>query len=235
MKGRTAGRRLATVAADIVACRACPRLVAWREHVAVVKRRAYASDTYWGKPIPGFGDPLASIVLVGLAPGAHGANRTGRMFTGDRSGDFLFAALHRAGLANQPTSTSREDGLALTGAFIVAAGRCAPPDNRPERDELERCQPFLDRELLALDHRRVVVALGGIAHDAFVAHATRAGHAVPSPRPKFGHGSEHDVAGVTLLGCYHPSQQNTQTGRLTPSMMDDVFARARAVADAKRV
>lgn len=223
-------RRLATLAAEIVECRACPRLVEWREHVAAVKRRAYAHEDYWGKPVPGFGDARAEIVLVGLAPGAHGANRTGRMFTGDRSGDFLFAALHRAGLATQPTSTSRADGLALRGAFIVAAGRCAPPDNRPSREELARCETFLDRELAALGRRRVVLALGGIAHDAFLAHVARAHGAPPAPRPRFSHGAEHAVAGVTLLDCYHPSQQNTQTGRLTPAMLDRVLERAKRVA-----
>ncbi|MCC6644479.1 MAG: uracil-DNA glycosylase [Polyangiaceae bacterium] len=227
-------RRLAVIAADIVACRACPRLVEWREHVAEVKRRAYAAETYWGRPVPGFGDPAARIVLVGLAPGAHGANRTGRMFTGDRSGDFLFAALHRAGLASQPTSTSRDDGLTLRDVFIVAPGRCAPPDNHPTREELERCQPFLDAELTALRRRRVIVALGGIAHAAFLAHAARVGRPVAGPRPRFAHGAEHEVAGLTLIDCFHPSQQNTQTGRLTPAMQDAVFARAKAAVDSTR-
>lgn len=222
-------RRLATLAAEISACRACPRLVEWREHVAATKRRAYASDDYWGRPVPGFGDPRAELVLVGLAPGAHGANRTGRMFTGDRSGDFLFAALHRAGLASQPTSVARDDGLTLRGAFIVAAGRCAPPDNRPTRDELARCERFLDGELRALTQRRVAIALGGIAHDAFVAHLARVGVRAAA-RPRFAHGALHDVGGSRLLDCYHPSQQNTQTGRLTPAMLDAVLERAKLLA-----
>ncbi len=226
-------RRLATLAAEITACRACPRLVEWRERVAREKRRAYANDDYWGRPVPGFGDPRAEIVLVGLAPAAHGANRTGRMFTGDRSGDFLFAALFRAGLASQPTSVARGDGLTLRGVFIVASARCAPPDNKPTPDELRRCQPFLDGELAALTRRRVAVALGGIAHDVFLAHLARAGiH--PTSKPKFAHGALHDVSGTTLLDCYHPSQQNTQTGRLTPAMLDSVLEHAKRLAGLTR-
>ncbi|ABC83397.1 uracil-DNA glycosylase [Anaeromyxobacter dehalogenans] len=221
---------LSAVAAEVVRCRACPRLVAWREQVAREKRRAYRDEVYWGRPIPGFGDARARIALVGLAPGAHGSNRTGRMFTGDRSGDFLYAALHRAGLASQPSSRARDDGLALEGAWITSACRCAPPDNRPTPDELERCAPFLDREL-ALLAPRVLVALGSVGWDAILAALRRAGRELPRPRPRFGHGAELRLPGLpAVLGCYHPSQQNTQTGRLTPAMIDAVLARAVALA-----
>ncbi|WP_394850251.1 uracil-DNA glycosylase [Pendulispora brunnea] len=213
---------------EIVTCRACPRLVDWREKVAREKRRMFASWTYWGKPVPGFGDPAARIVFVGLAPAAHGANRTGRMFTGDRSGDFLFAALHRAGLANQPTSTSRDDGLALNDVFIVAPVRCAPPDNQPLPEEITACQPFLDRELALLPNARVLIALGGIAWDAVLRHFERRDLSVPRPRPKFGHGARAAIEGAPLLlGSFHVSQQNTQTGRLTPAMFDQVLAVAK--------
>jgi len=223
----TPGEPLARLAAEIVRCRACPRLVAWREEVARVKRRAYRGEPYWGRPVPAFGDPEASIVLVGLAPGAHGANRTGRMFTGDRSGDFLYAALHRAGLASRPESVSREDGLALRGAWITAACRCAPPDNRPEPDELARCAPFLDRELALLPRARVVMALGAIAWTAVLRAFARAGHPAPRPAPRFGHGAVVQIPGaLALVGSYHPSRQNTQTGRLTPAMLDAALARA---------
>ena len=223
---------LDALSARIVRCRACPRLVAWREQVARVRRRAYRDEPYWGRPVPGFGDPSARIVLVGLAPAAHGANRTGRMFTGDRSGDFLYAALHRAGLATQPSSRAADDGLALRGAFVTAACRCAPPANRPAPDELARCAPFLDAELAVLAPR-VLIALGAIAWVAALAALARAGHAAPRPRPRFGHGAELQLRGApTLLGAYHPSQQNTQTGRLTPPMLDAVLARAVALASA---
>jgi uracil-DNA glycosylase family 4 len=199
--------------------------------VARTRRRAYQDEVYWGRPVPGFGDPAARIVLVGLAPGAHGANRTGRMFTGDGSGDFLYAALHRAGLASQPTSRARGDGLALRGAFVTAAARCAPPDNRPVPAELARCAPFLDRELAVLGGARVLVALGAIAWDACLAHLARAGATVPRPRPRFAHGAEARLSGApVLLGSYHPSRQNTQTGRLVPAMLDEVLARAVALA-----
>lgn len=244
---------LAMLSARIARCRLCPRLVAWREEVARTKRRAYRDEVYWGKPVPGFGDPAARIVLVGLAPGAHGANRTGRMFTGDRSGEFLYAALHRAGLASGPRSLSRDDGLALRGAFITAAARCAPPDNRPAPEELARCAPFLDAELSLLRQARVFLALGAIAWDAVLGHLARrqAGAAVqppapgpaggrlaralPRPRPRFGHGAEWAVPGLpALLGSYHPSQQNTQTGRLTPAMLDAVLRRATELAGPRR-
>jgi uracil-DNA glycosylase family 4 len=222
---------LPSLAAEIVRCRACPRLVAWREEVARTKRRAYLAETYWGRPVPGFGDPRARIVLLGLAPGAHGANRTGRMFTGDGSGDFLYAALHRAGLASQATSVSRDDGLRLLDAFVTNACRCAPPGNRPAPSELRRCAPFLDRELAALPRLAVVVALGAVAWSAALGAFARAGRPMPRPAPRFGHGALAELPGApALLGSYHPSRQNTQTGRLTPVMLDAVLARARALA-----
>ena len=222
--------RLATLAVEIAACRACPRLVAWREQVAREKRAAYRDESYWGRPVPGFGDAHARIVIVGLAPGAHGANRTGRIFTGDRSGDFLFAALHRAGLASQPTSVGRDDGLVLHGVFVTMPVRCAPPDNRPAPDEIARCAPWLDRELGLLPRARVWLALGGLAWDAVLAHASRVHGTEASPRPRFGHGAEVRLGRRTLLASYHVSQQNTQTGRLTPAMFDAVVARAKSLA-----
>jgi uracil-DNA glycosylase family 4 len=221
---------LARLHAEIVECRACPRLVAWRERVAREKVLRYRDCEYWGRPVPGFGDPHARILLVGLAPGAHGANRTGRMFTGDRSGDFLFAALHRAGLASQATSTGRDDGLALHDAYIIAAIRCAPPDNAPEREEIARCSGFFDREIALLPRVRVVVALGAIAWRAYVDSAARAGAPIPRPRPVFAHGASVALAGRVLLGSYHVSQQNTQTGKLTPAMFDAVLEEAKALA-----
>ena len=208
--------------AEIVACRACPRLVAWREEVGRVKRRAFAGQEYWARPVPGFGDPDPWLIVVGLAPAAHGANRTGRVFTGDRSGDFLYAALHRAGLASQATSTSADDGLRLSGCRVTAAVRCAPPQNRPTPQERARCRPYLARELALCPGARVVLALGAVGWDA----ALRTLEA-PRPWPRFGHGAEARVGEHRLLGSYHPSQQNVFTGRLTPAMMDDVLARAR--------
>lgn len=194
-----------------------------------MKRRAYRAWEYWGKPVPGFGDPRARLVIVGLAPAAHGANRTGRVFTGDRSGDFLYAGLHRAGFANQPTSTHSEDGLVLKDAFVSIAARCAPPENKPTRAELAACAPFLDREL-ALLKPRVVLALGAIGWEATLDACERAGRVLPRPRPKFGHAAEAALAGGPILvGSYHVSQQNTQTGRLTPEMFDGVLARVRAL------
>ena len=204
----------------IVGCRACPRLVEWREKVATTKRTAFADDTYWGRPVPGFGDPRARLVVLGLAPAAHGANRTGRVFTGDRSGDFLYAALHRAGFASQPTSSHLDDGLALTDCWVTAAVRCAPPANTPTPAERDRCAPFLRRELELLD-ARVVLALGAFAWAAALAQLGPV-----RPKPRFGHGAEARVAGLTLLGSYHVSQQNTFTGRLTEAMFDAVLARA---------
>jgi uracil-DNA glycosylase len=221
---------LASLTAEIVACRACPRLVEWRERVAREKRAAYRDDEYWGKPVPGFGDPRARILFLGLAPAAHGGNRTGRVFTGDRSGDWLFAALHRAGLANQATSDRVGDGLRLRDAYIAAAVRCAPPQNAPTPAERDRCQPYLEREIAALVRLRVLVVLGGFAYAAAWRVLGARGIALPSPRPRFAHGLEVSTAGPTVLGCYHPSQQNTFTGRLTEPMLDAVMARARVLA-----
>jgi uracil-DNA glycosylase family 4 len=210
---------------EIVDCRACPRLVAWRELVAVEKRASFAGDDYWGRPVPGFGDPAARLLIVGLAPAAHGANRTGRVFTGDRSGDWLYRALHRAGYANQPTSVWRDDGLALTDAWVAAAVRCAPPANKPTPTERDTCAPFFHREWALLGDVQVVVALGSFAYQAV---ATLTGL---RPRPRFGHGVEVALPdGKTLICSYHPSQQNTFTGVLTEPMFDAVFARARALS-----
>jgi uracil-DNA glycosylase family 4 len=210
----------------IVTCDQCPRLRSYCAQVAKEKRRAYRDDVYWGRPVPGFGDPRARLLLVGLAPAAHGANRTGRVFTGDGvggSGDFLMAALNRAGFANIATSQHADDGLELRDAFIAAAVRCAPPDNKPTPAEIGRCLPHLEAELDALEHVRVVVALGKIAFDAFLQLLKRRG-VVPKPRPAFGHGVAHVLPnGLTLIGCYHPSRQNTNTGKLTPPMMDEVL------------
>jgi uracil-DNA glycosylase len=209
----------------VVDCRACPRLVAWREEVATTKRAAYADQTYWGRPVPGFGDPAARVVIVGLAPAAHGANRTGRMFTGDRSGDWLFGSLHRTGFANQPTSVSSGDGLELTDAWVTAPVKCAPPANKPTTEERDRCAPYLTAELDLLPWR-VVVALGGFGFAAALGFTGWEGR-----KPVFGHGVEVPLAGGrTLLGSYHVSQQNTFTGRLTEDMLDSVFLRAREIA-----
>jgi uracil-DNA glycosylase family 4 len=224
---------LAELEAALVECRACPRLVTWREDVAATRRAAFREQEYWGRPVPGFGPDRARIGILGLAPAAHGGNRTGRVFTGDRSGDVLFAALHRAGLANQPTSVDRRDGLHLVDTRIFAAVRCAPPDNKPTPDERDTCAPWLHREFrLVAPTLRVVVALGGFAWAAFwPVLRTVYGVTAPSPRPAFGHGARVDLPGApTLLGCYHVSQQNTFTGRLTPAMLDDVLAVARAIA-----
>ena len=220
--------------AEVSVCRACPRLVAWREEVATVKRKSFADQPYWGRPAPGFGAEQPRILVVGLAPAANGANRTGRVFTGDRSGDFLFGSLHRTGLANQPTATDSADGLVLNDIRVAAAVRCAPPGNAPTPAERSTCAPWLDAEWRLIGpHVRVIVALGGIAWQAALATIRRAGGAVGTPAPKFGHGVTAPLSTpqgeVVLLGCYHPSQQNTFTGRLTPAMMDDVFAQARAI------
>ncbi|HYZ93441.1 MAG TPA: uracil-DNA glycosylase [Actinomycetota bacterium] len=215
---------------QVVSCRRCPRLVAWREQVAREKRSSFADDTYWGRPLPGFGDPRARIVVLGLAPAAHGGNRTGRIFTGDRSGDWLFRALHRAGIANQPTSTHRGDGLELRDAYVTAAVRCAPPANKPTPSERDNCLPYFRRELVLLSRARVVVCLGSFAWDAALRTLAGLGHLV-SPKPKFGHGREALVGTYALVGSYHPSQQNTFTGKLTETMLDDVFARALAAAE----
>jgi uracil-DNA glycosylase len=221
---------LGALAEEIAGCRSCPRLVAWREEVARAPRAAFAEQSYWGRPLPGFGDPHAHLLVLGLAPAAHGANRTGRMFTGDRSGDFLFAALFRGGFANQPTSRARHDGLELTDAWITAAVRCAPPANRPTPAERDTCLPFAARELALLVNVRVVLCLGAFAWaSALRLLAMRSGEAI-SPRPQFGHGAEWSGDRYTLVGCYHPSQQNTFTGRLTEPMIDAVLARARELA-----
>ena len=213
---------LADVTQDVVSCRACPRLVAWREEVGREKRAAYRDEDYWARPVPGFGDPGAGLVVVGLAPAAHGANRTGRMFTGDRSGDFLYAALHRAGFANQPESVSIDDGLRLSGAWITAPVRCAPPANKPTTEERDACRPFLDRELALLPNARVFLVLGGFAYQGLSSSLGI------RPRPAFGHGVEVPAPeGRTVLCSYHVSQQNTFTGKLTPAMLDAVLARAR--------
>jgi uracil-DNA glycosylase len=204
--------------------------VAWREEVARVKRAAYAGEEYWGRPLPGFGDAEARVVVLGLAPAAHGGNRTGRIFTGDRSGDWLFAALHRAGYANQPQSVSRDDGLTLRDCYVTASVRCAPPGNRPLPEERDNCLPYFERELSLLRHARVIVCLGSFAWGAALRALAALGEGVPRPRPRFAHGAAVAVGGWTLLGCYHPSQQNTFTGRLTETMLDDVFATARALA-----
>ena len=221
---------LAALEREICACRRCPRLVAWREEVARVRRAAFADQEYWARPVPGFGDPEAAILVLGLAPAAHGGNRTGRVFTGDRSGDWLFAALWRAGLANQPESVSRDDGLELRGCWVAAAVRCAPPDNKPTPAERDTCLPFAARELAQLSRVRVVVCLGGFAWDAALRTLRLAGEEIPRPKPRFGHGREARVGERTLLGSYHVSQQNTFTGRLTESMLDAVFTRARELA-----
>ena len=209
---------------DIAACRACPRLVSWRETMATEKRASFRDEEYWGRAVPGFGDENARVYVLGLAPAAHGANRTGRMFTGDRSGDWLYRAMHRAGFANQPTSTDRADGLALSGAWVGAAVRCAPPDNKPTNEERDECRPFLRRELDLLADLKVIVCLGNFAYAAI---ARELGI---RPRPKFGHGVEATVDGVTVICSFHPSQQNTFTGKLTEPMLDAVFARARELA-----
>ncbi len=220
---------LAELSARSSVCRACPRLVRWREEVAAHKRRAFADEPYWGRPITGFGDPSARIVVVGLAPAAHGGNRTGRVFTGDRSGDWLFAALHRAGLAKLPTSSDAGDGQRLAGVRIVAAVRCAPPANKPIPQERDTCRPWLARELRLLSGSvRVAVVLGGFAWQALLPVLADAGYRIPRPMPRFAHGAAVNLTHsesepLRLLGCYHPSQQNTFTGRLTEAMLDDVL------------
>jgi uracil-DNA glycosylase family 4 len=213
-------------------CRRCPRLVNWREQVARERRAAFAQESYWGRPVPAFGDPQARVLVVGLAPAAHGANRTGRMFTGDRSGDFLYAALHRAGFANQPTALARGDGLRLRDLRITAAVRCAPPANKPTPEERERCLPWTARELELLDDVRVLLCLGAFAWDAALRLLVASGALEQPlrPKPRFGHGAEAPAGGYTLLGCFHPSQQNTFTGKLTEPMIDVVLVRARELA-----
>nr|WP_181783314.1 uracil-DNA glycosylase [Pseudonocardia pini] len=218
---------LALLDRQVAECRACPRLVAWREKVAVEKRAAFRDWTYWGRPVPGFGPPDARLLLVGLAPAAHGANRTGRMFTGDRSGDFLYAALHAVGLANQPTALHVDDGLALRGTRITAPVKCAPPANKPTPEERDTCRPWLDRELALLRPTlRAVVVLGGFGWQALLPVLEENGWPVPRPRPRFGHGAHVRLDELHVFGSYHVSQQNTFTGRLTPAMLEEVLGAA---------
>jgi uracil-DNA glycosylase len=221
---------LDTIREDVIACRRCPRLVDWRERVARDKVARFAHERYWGRPVPGFGDPDARVLVLGLAPAAHGGNRTGRIFTGDRSGDFLFASLHRTGFANQPTSISIDDGLTLTGAYVAAVNRCPPPGNRPTPEERDACLPFLERELTALHALRVIVPLGSFAWEGAIRAVVALGHEAPRPRPRFGHVAEARLGPYRLIGSFHPSQQNTFTRKLTPEMLDAVFRKARTLA-----
>jgi uracil-DNA glycosylase family 4 len=224
---------LPELAKEIVDCRRCPRLVEWRERVAAEPPRRFRGQAYWARPLPGFGDPRATLVVVGLAPAAHGGNRTGRIFTGDRSGDWLYAALHRAGLANQARSEHPGDGLRLRGTYVTAVNRCPPPGNRPTPGERDNCLPYLAGELALLQRKRTIVALGSFAWDGVLRALRALGEEVPRPKPRFGHGTEAAVGGLALVGCYHPSQQNTFTGTLTERMLDDVFARARALVEGR--
>ncbi len=222
---------LAALTAEIVECRRCPRLVAWREQVARVKVKRFRDEPYWGRPVPGFGDPDGRILLIGLAPAAHGGNRTGRVFTGDASGDFLWAALHACGLADRASSRRADDGLTLTDTYIAAAVRCAPPLNKPTKEERDACAPFLAREIALLVRVRVIVALGQFGWDAALRALAGLGHPM-RPKPRFGHGAEASIGPYVLLGSYHPSQQNTYTGRLTPAMFRSVITRAQVLAQA---
>ena len=220
---------LEKLAAEIHSCRRCPRLVDWRERVAADPPKRFRDQTYWGRPVSGFGDPRARVAVVGLAPAANGANRTGRIFTGDRSGDFLYAALHRAGLANQPTSVSTDDGLRLCDAWVTAVNRCPPPANKPTPAERDECLPYLVRELGLLERARVLVALGSYGWDGALRALAARGVERPRPKPRFGHGAEVELGPYTLLGCFHVSQQNTFTGKLTEAMIDAIFARAKRI------
>ena len=228
------GDSIERIRAEVVECRRCPRLVAWREAVAADPPRRHRGESYWARPVPGWGDPAARLLGVGLAPAAHGGNRTGRIFTGDRSGDWLFRAMHRAGFANQPSSRGPGDGLELRDCYVAAVVRCAPPANRPTPAERDACLPYLEREIRVLGRLRAVVALGSFAWDGALRALGAVGWAVPSPRPRFGHGAEARISSeggsspLVLLGCYHPSQQNTFTGRLTAAMLDEVLRRAAA-------
>jgi uracil-DNA glycosylase len=228
MPGRS--RSLAALAPKLSRCRACPRLVEWREQIAETKRAAFADQTYWGRPVSGFGDPQARLLIVGLAPAAHGANRTGRMFTGDRSGDWLFRALHETGFANQASCLARDDGLALTDAWVTSMVKCAPPDNKPSIAERDQCFAWIEQELDLLPEVQVIVALGNFGWDGALRLLRERGHGV-KPKPKFGHGVEVEVGPYVLLGSYHPSQQNTFTKRLTRPMLRGVFLRARALVE----
>lgn len=231
MRHDTRTDALASLEAAVTACERCPRLVEWRERVAIEKRTSFRHEAYWGRPVPGFGDPEARLLIVGLAPAAHGANRTGRMFTGDRSGDWLFRALHKAGFATQPDATSRGDGLRLLDAWVTATVRCAPPANKPTPVERENCRSYLELELDLFADARVIVALGGLSFSSLLRICRARGIEVPRPAPKFGHGAELEVDGKTLIGSYHPSQQNTFTGTLTGPMFDAVWNRARELID----
>jgi len=222
---------LAKLSREIVSCRRCPRLVAWREAAARQAPARFRGERYWARPLPPFGDSRARLLIVGLAPAANGGNRTGRVFTGDASGDFLFRSLWRTGFANQPLSASREDGLRLSGALVSAAVRCAPPDNRPTPEEFRNCRPYLEREIAILPGLAAIVALGALAFSSVLEAWKALGREVPRPRPRFGHGSEVSLGGVALLGSYHPSQQNTFTGKLTPAMLASVFRRARRICE----
>lgn len=224
-------RDLDELAAVISRCRLCPRLVGWREEVAAVKRASFRNEVYWGRPVPGFGDPVASVLIVGLAPAAHGGNRTGRVFTGDRSGDWLFASMYRTGFANQPTSVAVDDGLELRDAYVAATVRCAPPQNKPTPEERDNCLPYLVREMQLLQRVKVIVALGAFGWDGALRGLAALGSDVPRPKPRFGHMTAAEVGPYVLLGSFHPSQQNTFTGRLTEPMTDEVFLRARELAD----
>ncbi len=225
---------LEALAREIAACRLCPRLVEWRQSVAADPPRRHQGERYWARPLPGFGDPRALIVVVGLAPAAHGGNRTGRIFTGDRSGDWLFGSLHRTGFANQARSERPGDGLRLKGAYVSAVVRCAPPANRPTTTERDTCLPYLVRELALLPEARALVALGSFAWDGALLALRGHGVTTPRPKPRFGHGAEAQVGPYTLLGCFHPSQQNTFTGKLTEPMIDGVFSRARELSASRR-
>jgi uracil-DNA glycosylase len=218
----------------IVRCHRCPRLVEWREQVAAKPPRRFEGDQYWARPLPGFGDPAARLIVIGLAPAAHGGNRTGRVFTGDRSGDWLYASLHRAGFANQARSERRDDGLRLRAAYVTAVNRCPPPGNRPTPAERDNCLPYLVEELRLLERARVLVALGSFAWEGALRALRELEQEIPRPKPRFGHGAEALIGGYMLVGCYHPSQQNTFTGRLTEAMLDDLFARARELARGQR-
>ncbi len=223
---------IAALDAEVADCRRCPRLVEWRERMALEKVARYRDEPYWGRPVPGFGDPAARILVVGLAPAAHGGNRTGRVFTGDRSGDFLYAALHEHGLASSPVSRRRDDGMALSGARITAVVHCAPPANKPTTAERDACLPFLGRELALLAEVRVIVALGAFGWDGVFRALAGLGQPIPRPRPRFGHGAEARVGPYAIVGSFHPSQQNTFTGRLTPAMFSAVIGRAVELAEA---
>jgi uracil-DNA glycosylase len=227
MAYKSAPPDLESLARRIHRCRRCPRLVEWREAAAADPPRRYRGEKYWARPLEGFGDPAARVVVIGLAPAAHGGNRTGRVFTGDRSGDWLYGSLHRTGFANRAKSERRDDGLRLEGAYVTAVNRCPPPANRPTPDERDNCLPYLERELQLLTRARVLVALGSFAWDGALRAARALGEEVPRPKPRFGHGAEVEVGRWTLLGCFHPSQQNTFTGKLTEPMLDGVFRRAR--------